>query len=219
MHIPDDALKSIGDLLVFITDECLHEIDHNHVFDTNCNVSLEEIRKFGRQLLLTEDTGLLRLMIPAFSALVNKVLNPHCDGLNPYNYSHDYTFSICVGIQTESIMPVERRQIIQAIYPEVVPFCIVAYGRNALICYAKRQNNIEQYMRQNESSIFIIRQKLVNLLKSSYSDSDYIGSIFMCNDRLELASKFKEDTKCYFKKPLYTTKEAVDKMVSQIKLC
>jgi hypothetical protein len=210
IQLSENALKSIGSLLMFLIDYCLPSTSLKNVFDTVDKYELEYIHQFGKQLGLTEETGLLRFVFPAISILVNRYLNAHCDKMNPTQPSDDYTMALSTQVQSSNC-PMPLQVTVQKRYPIAVPMCVVIYKRKALLDYAARMRSIDEYRYKNIDEI-TGRTKIVSLLKSVYTDADYVGMFFNNNSRQAILDRFTVDSTSIFKYKMATIPEAVDKM-------
>lgn len=210
MQLSEDSLKSIGSLLMFLIDYCLPSTSLKNVFDTIDKYELEYIHQFGKQLGLTEESGLLRFIFPSISILANRYLNGHCDKMNPTDPSKDFTMAVSAQVQTKNC-PMPLRLIVQKEYPIAIPMCLVVYKRKALLDYAARMRSIDEYRYKNINEVHG-RTKLVSLMKSVYTDADYIGMFFNKDSRQRTMHRFEVDCTSIFKYKMATVHEAVDKM-------
>ena len=223
--LSDDALKSIGKLLMFVIDHILPTTTYPDIFKVQNKYEKEYITLFGQQLHITKGMGLNRFCIPAVSLLVNKQLNPHYDSLNPTKKNDDFTFSM--NLQVPLIfLPPNMLPVVKKEFPTGVPLCIVLYKRNALCNFSKRMKEVDNYMDKKivvETKLvsqYPGRRKLVELLRSVNSDNDYVGNFFSKHTREGLAKKFDYDKhKIVFKGKILLCPEAVDKMVCVTSQC
>ena len=201
--ISEEGLKSIGKLLMYVIDHCIPKTTFPDIFNHTNQHERKYIEDFGKQLLITKEMGLDRFNIPALSIVVNRDLKPHYDSMNPVDMIDDYTFSINMEIPTENV-PVALKETIKKQYPFSVPLCIVLYRRKALIYYARRMTEIDNYIGQLTNNLNG-RNKLVALLRDVGKDTDYIGNFFSSSSRKSVEKLFKADPKSIYKgeKPFF----------------
>ena len=201
------ALKSIGNLIMFIINHILPTTKYPNIFKIRNKYEREYLNMFAKQLCITNKTYLEKFGVPAVSILVNQDLNPHYDSMNPVNISDDSTFSLNLLVPIKSL-PLCNQQLLKEKFPSGVPLCVVLYKRKALCNYTKRMLAVDQYAIHHSGRI-----KIVELLRKVNHDVDYIGRFFS-QDRKEILSKFEVEKKppIVFKGKMLVCPEAVDKM-------
>lgn len=215
MKLSVPALRSIGRLIMFVVDKCIPSLNTKDIFYSNNAYELSYLRWFGQQLLVTDEDGLSRFNIPAISILINGILRPHCDDLNPLDYDKDFTFSLFAMIQLSRVKCAKMRRIAEEKFPNGIPLCLVAYRRRVIQYFLKYLNGIDNYVSSNHL-LKSGRQSLVNLFNKTQCANDYQGFMFKSKDYSHIESMFATTKKGLFRKPMMITQEAVDKMVSNI---
>ena len=214
MSIPEESKKELGKLLVYIIDNVLPSTTLPEVFNSDNKVHNIMSTKFGKQLLLTKETGLERFTFEAISIVLNKDLKPHCDKMNPSTENNDYTMSISMQLPIDNIPDSSKQHVLQY-YKHTVPVGLIIYRRKCIEDYSLRVQALIDYETQCtlESDG---RSKWIKLLSSVGTDADYVGRMFNKSIRREYISSgcFKVNTlsKCTY--PIADFAEAVDKMVS-----
>ena len=213
MKLSVSALRSIGRLIMFVVDKCIPSLNMKDVFYTNNAYELSYLRWFGQQLLLSDEDGLSRFNIPAISILINGILRPHCDDLNPLDYDQDFTFSLFTMIPLSRVKCVKIRKIAEEKFPLGIPLCLVAYRRRVMNYFLKYLKGIDSYVNSN----YLLktgRQSLVDLFNKTQCANDYQGYMFKAIDYSHFESSFATTKKGLFRREIMITDEAVDKMVS-----
>lgn len=213
MKLSVPALRSIGRLTMFILDKLLPRIGMSKIFETVNPDELQYLRWFGQQLCIAEEDGLDRYNIPALSVLINKILLPHCDELNPLDYLKDFTFSLSATIPLSNINSDSMREKIGILYPGGVPLCFVAYRRKAIEYFVRYLGSIQTYV-LSDPTVITQRNAIVKLLTTTQCDNDYHGNLFLRKDMSDIHNKCKVEDKYLFHKKMMTTSEAVEKSVS-----
>ena len=211
MSLSDQALSSIGKLLVYVQEQILPHTPFPKAFSRKSDYEEKYIRMFANQLKITNEDDIKKFGFHAITILINNDLNPHCDSMNPSSEDEDYTLSLSVQVPISDI-PRDVQGEAMRKYGTSVPLCIVLYKRKCLTDYCKRMTNLNQfkdlYPKKKEG-----RQKLIDLLSSTYSDTDYVGNFFEKQRWTQKKHSFKvEKGGSVFHAPILVTKEAVDKM-------
>ena len=213
MKLSVPALRSIGKLIMFVVDECIPNLNVKDIFFTDNKYEISYLRLFGKQLLLTDEDGLSRFNIPAISILINGILRPHCDDLNPLNYDKDFTFSLSVLIPIGNVKCPKMRDKISKMFPDYIPLCLVAYRRRVVEYFVKYHEKIDKYVQQ-KPMLQMGRQALANLFNDTKGSNDYQGYFFKSKNLDHVMSKFVIKKNSLFPKKMLVTSEAVEKTVS-----
>lgn len=206
MSLSEEALISIGRILVFAQKKIIPQTPFAHIFKCGSTIEKHYIILFAKQLGITEEDDIAALGIHAISILINYDLNPHCDSMNPHSLEDDYTFSISIQVPVLEL-PMHLRAKAFQLYGSTVPLCIVVYRRKSVIDISRRMKKLNAFKNGKKG-----REVLVNLLASSYSDADYVGNFFDKQRWRSMKKLFKVQQDTIFKQPLLIKKEAVDKM-------
>lgn len=212
INIPQSALKNIGCLVVFLSKYIVSNTPKGDCFKIKHPIEREYVEMFCRQLGVTgNDTDFVG--VHAISILVNRDLNPHYDSMNPTHKEDDFTFSVSVQIETNTLSE-EVQHLALREYGATIPLCIVMYKRKALYHLCDRSDRLEEFVK-SEPSRELGRSKLRYLLESTYSDADFVGNFFN-RQRWDIQqTKFKIEKNKNFEEndiPMLVLKEAVDKM-------
>ena len=151
-----------------------------------------------------------RFNIPAISLLVNDVLNPHYDSLNPTNEQYDRTLSITVHVPLKSLSSV-LQDILKESYDTHVPFCIVMHQRQCLVTLRSLHFRIDEY-KSKEHKYHEAREKIIKILSDGvYSELDYGGLFFTRHRQRLIDHKFDIIDGSNFNDKMAVLNEAVDK--------
>ena len=215
MNLSEQALSSIGRLLVYIQKKLLPTTPFPLSFSRKSKYEEKYIRMFANQLQITNDTDIQNFGFHAISILINKDLSPHCDSMNPSAPEDDYTLSLSVQVPT-SDLPEDIQERAISKYGLSVPLCIVVYKRKCLHDYCKRMKKLEEF-KDNNPKKKEGRKRLIKILSSTYTDADYVGNFFDPQRWLDMKQSFKlhykvDNRQLHFDAPMLVTNEAVDKM-------
>ena len=207
VQVNNEARTELGQFLLFLIKEVIPTTSMPSIFEPFHDIEREYLKLFANQLNITDEEDRNKFNIPAVSLLINDVLHPHCDSLNPSKEGQDYTFSITVKVPIDSLPP-SVSDILQQKYQTSVPFCIVIYRRNCLYQLSLHKKRIEDYGTTEA------RKKICDMLSNPYSRLDYGGLFFTKHrDRL-MEPNFvleEDEDKCIFKDKMAIMKEAIDK--------
>ena len=205
VQINNQARTSLGKFLLFLIKEVIPATNMPHIFKPFHDIEQEYLRLFANQLNITNEDDIKLFNIPAVSLLVNDILHPHCDSLNPSKKGQDYTFSITVQVPTDTL-PSSVTSILQPKYQKTIPLCIVVYRRNCLYQLSLHKMRITNYSSNST------RKKMCEMLSNPYSHMDYGGMFFTKHrDRLMKPKFVSQGTSCIFKDKMALTNEAIDK--------
>ena len=215
MNLSQQALSSIGRLLMFIQKKLLPKTPFPLAFTRKSKYEEKYIRMFANQLQITNEDDIHNFGFHAISILINNDLNPHCDSMNPSAPEDDYTLSLSVQVPTSDLPEDIQERAIRK-YGSSIPLCIVVYKRKCLHDYCKRMKKLEEF-KNNDLKKKEGREKLIEILSSTYTDSDYVGNFFDQRRWLYMKELFKlyykiDKRQLHFDAPMLVTNEAVDKM-------
>ena len=212
--LSNDTLKNIGNLLMYIIDECLPRTPFEKEFKKVTQFEKEYLDLFADQLLIHNKAQKERFCIPAISFLINGELNPHCDVMNPTTSQDDYTICLYVQIPKDKLPSSVLHQVDDRMYPFSIPFCLVVYKRKALCYYRDRMKRMHEYINTNVASCKG-RRLLVKQIMCANTSLDYVGTFFDQNTRITLKEHFvtfgDRDVNIFpYKTAVFT--EAIDKL-------
>lgn len=214
LTVSRSCLKLLGLFLMYVNDHILPETPFPHAYHTEDGDELRYLRMFGEQLGLNEAGGLERFRFPAVSILINDILYPHMDLMNPWG-SDDYTMAFSLVIPLIEI-PSKFSQYLSQEYPNGVPLCIVIYRRRCLEILKGRKyrwNDFVQKCEHERSG----RKLLLDMVCSANTYADYVGTFWSKQKRSILKDDFAPQPidGSKFKRILSAAvyPEAVDKMV------
>ena len=182
------------------------------MFDLQHKCEREYLELFANQLEIHDKNDVKDFLIPAISILINDVLNPHCDSMNPSQQEYDNAMAIIVNISIDKI-PERHREFLHNKYPNSVPVCIVLYRRKCLNYHSNWHIKIDKYLDPEHPS-HVGRKKIVDILTTKVnSELDYEGLFFSkYRDELISLDDFQYENNNIFSNKMAAYPESVDKM-------
>ena len=211
LEVTNQARTELSQFLLFIIKQFLPTTTMPSIFEPFDDVEREYLHLFANQLNIFNEEDKNVFNIPAVSILINDVLHPHCDTLNPTREDQDFTFSSTVQIPVKSL-PSSVRNILQPRFQTSVPFCIVIYRRNCLYQLSMYHKRLKNYQETEMGINDPTKEKIYQMLCNAYSILDYGGLFFTKHrDRLMEDMFVFQGDDCIFKDKMAIKREAIDK--------
>ena len=208
--ITNEACSEIGKFMMYLIRNVIPTTKPSDMFLPNHPSEKEYLDLFAKQLNLYEEDEVHQFNIPAISMLINDEVHPHYDSKNPISSDNDATFSITVQVPVTSLTPL-LQQMVNNVYTNTIPFCIVMYKRQCLMALGNYERKIEEYI-CSDSTYSDAREKIVHMLSHSYyTDLDYGGLFFTSHRNRLMKYRFKDYEHQIFKDKMALVNEAVDK--------